>query len=569
MKRLVWAWLAVAVLSAHSTDQAWAAGKGNKVLGQVIEISYTNSQAVDCPGGAPTYRIYEEGTDGPIATGTMDTRDNANTAGFYTKSITLTSTPYDEGKSYIAKMLCDDATDLQAEDTWDIIPATVVASSLTGDVGGKVLGGGAGTITGVGVRAVDGSGNAIAPAATALSTATWTSSHAAAILPLATGTADSGTATTMVDAALTQADTDYWRYACLKITSGNLAGQMRQITGFTPASDTVTVSPAFTQAIATHTYDIMGTAACTSSGDVNVVSLGGSTQSLTDLKDLADDGYDPATNKLQGLVLADTTTTLTNHGDSAGVTTLLTRIPSALTLTGGNVHAIVQAYAASQDPATYVLATPANKLFTNASGRIDLGLWLGLAPNALTAGRVDSIVGAYAASQDPATYVLATPANRLVTDATGRIQVQIGTAAGQLATAGGRVNADIVYVGGTAIPASTVGGVLRVDLDLIEGANAAAQNLLARYNCSGYAGDWICVTINTGNTDTWDTIAISETGVITASGEFRGWRMVCGKESREIVNTANGTPDTITIEPGNPFSVAPVAGTVCHLRTSY
>jgi hypothetical protein len=89
------------------------------------------------------------------------------------------------------------------------------ASSVTGDVGGKVLGGGAGTITGTGVRAVDGSGNAIMPAAsyaaaptaaqnraemdsnstklanldaaitsraaaaTALSTATWTSGKAA------------------------------------------------------------------------------------------------------------------------------------------------------------------------------------------------------------------------------------------------------------------------------------------------------------------------------------------------------------------------------------------------------
>ena len=36
--------------------------------------------------------------------------------------------------------------------------------SVSGDVGGKVLGGGASTITGTGVRAVDGSGNAIAPA---------------------------------------------------------------------------------------------------------------------------------------------------------------------------------------------------------------------------------------------------------------------------------------------------------------------------------------------------------------------------------------------------------------------
>ncbi len=44
----------------------------------------------------------------------------------------------------------------------------------------------------------------------------------------------------------------------------------------------------------------------------NVVQLGGVTQSATDLKDFADDGYDPSTNKVQGVVLTDTTTTLTN-----------------------------------------------------------------------------------------------------------------------------------------------------------------------------------------------------------------------------------------------------------------
>jgi hypothetical protein len=43
--------------------------------------------------------------------------------------------------------------------------AAGAVASVTGDVGGKVLGGGSGTITGVGARAYDGSGNAIATAA--------------------------------------------------------------------------------------------------------------------------------------------------------------------------------------------------------------------------------------------------------------------------------------------------------------------------------------------------------------------------------------------------------------------
>jgi len=51
----------------------------------------------------------------------------------------------------------------------------------------------------------------------------------------------------------------------------------------------------------------------------DVTQLGGVTQSLTDLKDFADAGYDPATNKVQGVVLVDTTTTNTDLVAAASV----------------------------------------------------------------------------------------------------------------------------------------------------------------------------------------------------------------------------------------------------------
>ncbi len=77
------------------------------------------------------------------------------------------------------------------------------------------------------------------------------------IRSLASGTADSGTTTTMVDAARTEADTDYWDENHLIVfTSGNIAGQARVITGFDPATDTITFTPATTQAVATQTYEI-------------------------------------------------------------------------------------------------------------------------------------------------------------------------------------------------------------------------------------------------------------------------------------------------------------------------
>lgn len=71
------------------------------------------------------------------------------------------------------------------------------------------------------------------------------------------GTADSGTTTTMVDAARVEADTDYFKNCILLITSGNLAQQARRILSFDVPNHRITVSPAFTQAVSTHDYAIL------------------------------------------------------------------------------------------------------------------------------------------------------------------------------------------------------------------------------------------------------------------------------------------------------------------------
>ncbi len=76
-------------------------------------------------------------------------------------------------------------------------------------------------------------------------------------LVLLSGTADSGSTTTMVDAALTQGDADYWKGRLIVFTSGTLAGQCAIITDFAPGTDTVTFSPGLTQAVSTHTYVIL------------------------------------------------------------------------------------------------------------------------------------------------------------------------------------------------------------------------------------------------------------------------------------------------------------------------
>jgi hypothetical protein len=51
---------------------------------------------------------------------------------------------------------------------------------------------------------------------------------------------------------------------------------------------------------------------------VNLTQIGGDAQSATDLKDFADAGYDPSTNKVQGVVLTDTVTTYTGNTPQTG-----------------------------------------------------------------------------------------------------------------------------------------------------------------------------------------------------------------------------------------------------------
>lgn len=60
------------------------------------------------------------------------------------------------------------------------------------------------------------------------------------------------------------------------------------------------------------TANVYDTLCSTDLFQTDLTQIGGAAQSATDLKDFADAGYDPATNKVQGVVLADTTTAVTN-----------------------------------------------------------------------------------------------------------------------------------------------------------------------------------------------------------------------------------------------------------------
>lgn len=96
--------------------------------------------------------------------------------------------------------------------------------------------------------------------------------------------------------------------AVLDYTGATKTVTLAAATTFTAAAgDNISVMPR------TNIYSVNGTlASAAGTVDANVVQIVGDTQSASDLKDFADAGYDPATNKVQGVVLVDTVTTLTN-----------------------------------------------------------------------------------------------------------------------------------------------------------------------------------------------------------------------------------------------------------------
>jgi hypothetical protein len=96
--------------------------------------------------------------------------------------------------------------------------------------------------------------------------------------------------------------------------------------------DTVNAcAPVHLQVLEEAVYDIWYAASATGLVPANVTQIGGDTQSATDLKDFADAGYDPATNKVQGVVLVDTTTTNTDMRgtDSAATATEMAKVPKS------------------------------------------------------------------------------------------------------------------------------------------------------------------------------------------------------------------------------------------------
>lgn len=113
------------------------------------------------------------------------------------------------------------------------------------------------------------------------------------------------------------------------LTGGTNAVGKARIATYSGTGDVFNVDPAWNATVAgnaettpsgTITYDVYPAAPAPATYPLttNVTQLGGDAQSLTDLKDFADAGYDPATNKVQGVVLTDTVTTYTGNTVQTG-----------------------------------------------------------------------------------------------------------------------------------------------------------------------------------------------------------------------------------------------------------
>ena len=89
--------------------QAWAnCENGSWKVGDTCTFYIQNngvSGSVDC-SSAITYRVYEDETATPVASGTMELLDSSNTDGFYSEALLLDGAWAEKGKSYTIRGIC-------------------------------------------------------------------------------------------------------------------------------------------------------------------------------------------------------------------------------------------------------------------------------------------------------------------------------------------------------------------------------------------------------------------------------------------------------------------------------
>jgi len=202
--------------------------------------------------------------------------------------------------------------------------------------------------------------------------------------------------------------------------------------------------------------------------EVDLTHMAGGTQTVTDLKDFADAGYDPATNKVQGVVLVDTTTTNTDmRGTDSAL--LATSAPTnfgdlAITVTTGQVTV-----GTNNDKTGYTASTVSDKTGYSLSASQTFDVTGNLS------GSVGSVTGAVGS----------------VTGAVGSVTGNVGgNVAGSVASVTGNVDGNVtgsvasnLELGPAEVNAEVV-DALNVDTyaEPGQGAPAATTSLVAKIN---------------------------------------------------------------------------------------
>ena len=145
----------------------------------------------------------------------------------------------------------------------------------------------------------------------------WTTGSGTGLTAISTGTAQAGAAGSITLAVGEPSTTDIFVGCRILIHTGTGAKQERICTAYNGSTKVATVDRNWdVTPDATSQYEIQGAGA-------DVATLLQDAQSLADLKDFADAGYDPATHKVQGVVTVDTNTDMRGTENAALATTAL------------------------------------------------------------------------------------------------------------------------------------------------------------------------------------------------------------------------------------------------------
>lgn len=154
------------------------------------------------------------------------------------------------------------------------------------------------------------------------------------VLPvLRSSTATAGAAGTITLDANAVAVDDFYNGCVVFVHTGTGAGQARVITDYAGATKVASVTPNFATNPANDSqfYIYLTDVACNAVA-ANLAAISGVSQSVADLKDFADSGYDPATHKVQGVVLTDTCTTNSDLVTAAAIKAAIEAAGSHLAL---------------------------------------------------------------------------------------------------------------------------------------------------------------------------------------------------------------------------------------------